>query len=84
MTAGNGIVHSERTPDYLRNSPKFLHGLQIWVALPKHLETMEPSFFHAEADTLPAWEEDGVQYKLIAGEALGHQSPVPVYSPLFY
>lgn len=83
MTAGKGIVHSERTPDYLRHSPKFLHGLQIWVALPKHLETMEPSFFHAEADTLPSWEEDGVQYKLIAGEALGHQSPVPVYSPLF-
>lgn len=40
MTAGKGIVHSERTPQYLRNSEKMLHGLQIWVALPKELENL--------------------------------------------
>lgn len=84
MTAGKGIVHSERTPDYLRNSDKMMHGLQIWVALPKHLEMMEPEFFHINGSELPVWEKDGVQFKLIAGEVLGHRSPVPVYSPLYF
>jgi len=83
MTAGKGIVHSERTPEYLRTSDKVLHGLQIWVALPKDLEQMEPSFFHAGAGEIPVWEEDGVSYKLIAGTALGKESPVPVYSRQF-
>lgn len=83
MTAGKGIVHSERTPEYLRHSTKALHGLQIWVALPKNLEQMEPEFFHADADEIPTWEKDGVHYKLIAGEVLGHKSPIPVYSPLY-
>lgn len=84
MTAGKGIVHSERTPAYLRNSNKMLHGLQIWVALPKELEQMEPAFAHVEETELPAWEQDGISMKLIAGEAFGKQSPVPVYSRLFF
>ena len=84
MAAGRGIVHSERTPAYLRNSKKTLHGLQIWVALPKDLEEMEPTFFHAAADELPQWESDGVSYKLIAGTISGRKSPVPVYSRLYY
>ncbi|RXM42534.1 pirin family protein [Flavobacterium sp. YO64] len=84
MTAGKGIVHSERTPEYLRHSDKMLHGLQIWVALPKELEQMDPNFTHVEADDIPAWEEDGISYKLIAGEAFGKKSPVPVYSPLYF
>jgi hypothetical protein len=84
MTAGKGIVHSERTPDYLRTSDKMLHGLQIWVALPKHLEQMEPSFYHANEEELPAWEKDGVAYKLIAGTAFNRTSPVPVHSKLFF
>ncbi|WP_278022066.1 pirin family protein [Flavobacterium ginsengisoli] len=84
MTAGKGIVHSERTPEYLRHSDKMLHGLQIWVALPKELEQMEPNFTHVEADNIPAWEENGVSFKLIAGEAFGKKSPVPVYSPLYF
>lgn len=84
MTAGKGIVHSERTPAYLRHSDKMLHGLQIWVALPKELEDMEPEFFHVEAEDIPAWEQDGVSFKLIAGTAFGKQSPVPVYSPLYF
>lgn len=83
MTAGKGIVHSERTPDYLRNQTKTLHGMQIWVALPKELEEMEPTFTHVDADSLPAWSADGLQYRLIAGEVMGHKSPVPVYSPLY-
>lgn len=83
MTAGNGIVHSERTPEYLRHSDKLLHGLQIWVALPKDLEQMKPEFYHADADQLPSWEDNGVQFKLIAGEAFGKKSPIPVYSPMY-
>ena len=84
MTAGKGVVHSERTPEYLRKSDKFLHGLQIWVALPKELEQMEPSFHHIEENGLPTWEEDGVQYKLIAGEISNKKSEVPVFSPLYF
>lgn len=83
MTAGKGIVHSERTPEYLRHSEKHMHGLQIWVALPKELEQMEPEFFHIDATQIPAWTKDGLQFKLVAGEAFGHRSAVPVYSKLF-
>lgn len=83
MTAGKGIVHSERTPEYLRHSEKYLHGLQIWVALPKHLEQMKPEFFHITENEIPSWEQDGIQYKLIAGEAFNRKSGVPVYSKLY-
>ncbi len=84
MTAGKGIVHSERTPAYLRKSDKMLHGLQIWVALPKALEEMAPSFSHVAENEIPSWQQDGVSMKLIAGEAFGKKSPVPVYSPLYF
>lgn len=83
MTAGNGITHSERTPEYLRHSEKSLHGLQIWVALPKHLEQIEPNFYHASDHEIPHWHDNGVSFKLIAGEVFGKKSPVPVYSPLY-
>ncbi len=84
MTAGKGVVHSERTPEYLRNSDKRLHGFQIWVALPKDLEKMNPEFHHTEAAEVPTWEDNNVQYKLIAGEVFDKKSPVPVYSKLFF
>ncbi len=83
MTAGRGIVHSERTPDYLRDSALMLHGLQIWVALPKQFENMAPEFYHISKEKIPAWNKDGLELKLIAGEALGRQSSVPVYSKLY-
>ena len=83
MTAGKGIVHSERTPEYLRHSQINMHGLQIWVALPKELEQMEPEFFHIEEKQIPRWTEDDLQFKLVAGEAFGRKSPVPVYSKLY-
>lgn len=83
MTAGKGIVHSERTPEYLRHSDKTMHGLQIWVALPKQLEQMDPAFFHIDETEIPAWSENGLAYKLVAGEAFGRKSAVPVYSKLF-
>jgi len=83
MTAGKGIVHSERTPEYLRHSTKNMHGLQIWVALPKHLEQMEPEFFHIDKEQIPTWNQGSLQFKLVAGEAFGKKSPVPVFSKLF-
>lgn len=83
MTAGKGVVHTERTPAYLRDKEKRLHGLQIWVALPKKDEQCEPSFTHIRTGDLPAWEENEVNFKLIAGETFGKKSPVPVYSPLY-
>ncbi|MDO5656077.1 MAG: pirin family protein [Flavobacteriaceae bacterium] len=84
MTAGKGVVHSERTPMYLRTSEKSLHGFQIWVGLPKEMEQTEPQFHHIESDEIPTWVEDEVQFKLIAGEAFGRKSAVPVYSKLYF
>jgi redox-sensitive bicupin YhaK (pirin superfamily) len=84
MTAGKGIVHSERTPERLKGQKRKIHGLQIWVALPKDLEEIEPSFTHVSKEELPSWQEKGVSFKLIAGTAFGRKSPVPVYSPLYF
>ena len=84
MTAGKGIVHSERTPDHIRKQKKKIHGLQIWVALPLNLEDMDPQFSHTEAKDIPSWKENDLDFKLIAGEALGKKSPVPVHSDLFF
>lgn len=83
MTAGSGIAHSERTPEYLRGERKRLHGLQIWVAMPKELEQTPPSFYHADEAQLPEWKEGSAHFKLIAGTINGHASPVPVLSPLY-
>lgn len=84
MRAGKGVVHSERTPERLRNQDKKLHGLQIWVALPEDMEQSEPSFTHIPANEIPEWEQDGITMKLIAGEAYGRKSPVPVLSPMYF
>lgn len=83
MTAGKGVVHSERTPEHMRGTSKRLHGMQIWVALPRELEETEPSFTHNPAEEIPTWEREGIAMKLIAGEAFGQKSPVPVQSPLY-
>ncbi len=84
MTAGSGIAHSERTSPEKRKQASRLHGLQIWVALPKADENCAPSFTHVSKEEIPSWTENGVNFKLIAGEALGKKSPVPVYSKLFF
>jgi hypothetical protein len=84
MTAGRGIVHSERTPERFRNTTKFLHGLQIWIALPVDKEEIAPTFFHADASQIPSWNNDGLEFKLIAGETMGKISPVPVHSALYF
>lgn len=84
MTAGNGVVHTERTPeDHRDGQVRPVHGFQIWVALPQHKEEMAPEFHHVPQTELPAWEDQGARFTLVAGEAFGRQSPVPVHSPLF-
>jgi redox-sensitive bicupin YhaK (pirin superfamily) len=84
MTAGRGIVHSERTPDALRRRGFGLHGIQIWIALPDGSEEVEPSFTHHPAGSLPLLRVADVSMTLIAGEAFGQRSPVKTWSPLFY
>jgi redox-sensitive bicupin YhaK (pirin superfamily) len=83
MTAGKGVTHTERSPDDLRGKSYKMNGFQIWVALPKELEEIEPSFHHIPAEDLPIWEDGGASFKLIAGEGFGKISPVPVHSELF-
>jgi redox-sensitive bicupin YhaK (pirin superfamily) len=84
MTAGRGIVHSERTGPQVREAGSVLSGLQCWVALPKAREETDPSFTHLGADALPTVEGEGVTARIIAGEYFGKRSPVPVESALFY
>lgn len=84
MTAGSGIVHSERTGPQVRAAGSMLSGLQCWVALPQTKEEKDPSFSHTAATDLPLIEGDGATARLIAGEYFGKRSPVPVESPMFY
>jgi redox-sensitive bicupin YhaK (pirin superfamily) len=84
MTAGRGIVHSERSPDGFRSQEAVLHGIQTWVALPDAHEETEPWFRHHPATDLPVWEEAGVSFTLIAGEAFDRTSPVQTFSPIIY
>ncbi len=84
MTAGKGVVHTERTPIEMRDGKTYpVHGFQIWVALPKEKEDIEPYFSHTQESALPKWTENEVEYTLIAGKGFGKESPVPVYSDLF-
>lgn len=82
MTAGHGIVHSERTPPDLRGNGSRMHGLQFWVALPDGSEEIAPSFAHHAAHELPAIDSGAIRMILVAGEAFGKRSPVPVHSRL--
>jgi redox-sensitive bicupin YhaK (pirin superfamily) len=83
MTAGRGIVHSERTGAEERARGPRLHGLQMWIALPAAHEETEPAFHHHPAETLPVVERGGARLRVLAGEAYGVASPVHVFSPLF-
>jgi hypothetical protein len=84
MTAGRGIVHSERTDPSLRATGTVMHGLQAWVALPSEFEETDPAFVHHEGDDLPSYESDGLFARLIAGEAYGARAAVATHSPMFY
>jgi redox-sensitive bicupin YhaK (pirin superfamily) len=84
MTAGRGVTHTERTPESNRDGGTYtMHGYQIWVALPKALEEMEPQFDYFPAATLPKWEENDLSIVLVAGSAFGRQAPLAGFSPLF-
>lgn len=84
MTAGRGIVHSERTSDEFIAKEYLLHGIQVWIALPDGQEEAEPDFQHYPAGSLPTVRRDGVSMTLVAGEAYGEKAPVDVHSKLFY
>ncbi|WP_229640498.1 pirin family protein [Waterburya agarophytonicola] len=70
MTAGKGIVHSERTPESDRDVESTLHAIQVWVALPEEAEEIEPSFAHYSCDDIPNWTANGVKIALICRQAL--------------
>src|SRR3954469_24910051 len=84
MTAGAGIVHSERSPSELRADGPVLSGLQTWLALPLALEETTPGFEHTPAEALPVFEEYGASVRLVMGEGWGLRSPVTCHSPTIY
>ncbi len=83
MTAGRGIVHSERAGEDIAVTSR-LHGIQTWMALPLELEEMAPGFIHYGAAELPDLEVNGVKVRVIIGEAYGLRSPVLQHSPTLY
>jgi redox-sensitive bicupin YhaK (pirin superfamily) len=84
MTAGRGIVHSERSEDSDRLKTRTMHGLQLWVALPLSHEETAPSFAHHDAADLPMAEMGGARIRVIVGTAFGLTSPVETLSALFF
>jgi redox-sensitive bicupin YhaK (pirin superfamily) len=84
MTAGRGIVHSERTPPAARAAGGRLFGIQIWVALPGRDEESPPAFAHTPAEDLPTIEGEGLRVRLVAGAMFGVRSPVRVFSETLY
>lgn len=84
MTAGRGIVHSERTPDDLRSITRRSHGLQLWAALPAAHEEDAPGFSHTPAEAIPSVQVQGVPVRVLIGSAFGLSSPVPTVSPTLY
>lgn len=84
MTAGRGIVHSERRPDALREVSSVNHGIQLWVALPQADEETEPSFVHTPAAAIPELALDGAQVRVLVGSAFGQTSPVQAQARMVY
>lgn len=84
MTAGRGIVHSERESHEVKAGEHKLNGIQAWLALPAKFAEIEPSFCHYNKAALPQYNFQGAFARLIAGEAYGLTSPIKTYSPMFY
>ncbi len=84
MTAGKGIVHSERAPEDLRGTRYVSHGLQLWCALPPALEECDPAFVHTPAAAIPEVAGEGFTTRVLIGELFGVTSPVKPTSPTLY
>jgi len=84
MTAGRGIVHSERTIAAELANERRLFGIQSWVALPKKYEDTAPGFAHVAMEKLPLIEDRGIRARVVAGSLYGATSPVKTHSDLFY
>lgn len=84
MTAGKGIVHSERTPEPERASGSPISGMQTWLALPDGKEEIDPAFEHVAKDDLPLIENDGVSARIIMGSLWGASAPTTQHSATIY
>lgn len=84
MTAGSGIVHSERSPAELRADGPSLYGMQTWLALPDGKEEVDPAFDHVPADGLPVVESDGATARVLMGTLWGATAATPCHSPTIY
>jgi len=84
MTAGSGIVHSERRPEAERNVTYVNHGLQLWLALPEADQEVKASFAHTPANAIPEVRDGAAQVRVLVGRALGVESPVATLSPTLY
>ena len=84
MTAGHGIVHSERRPERLQNVQYVNHGIQLWVALPQAHEATTPSFVHTPASDIPEVNLAGAVVRVLVGSAFGQISPVATLAPTLY
>jgi redox-sensitive bicupin YhaK (pirin superfamily) len=85
MTAGRGIVHSERTDPEIKAAGAHMHGMQAWIALPNELEETDPGFWHHEGEEeLPSFQQGGLWGRMVAGSAFGATAKVKTSSPLFY
>ncbi len=84
MSAGRGVVHSERVPGDIRERGIPVEGIQMWVALPAAHEDDEPQFRHTPAEALPEWEAGGARIRLLIGTWCERRSPVELPSETFY
>ena len=84
MTAGRGIVHSERAPDDLTNQTYVNHGIQLWAALPRAQEEVAPDFVHTPAADIPVLQRGDATVRILIGEAFGLSSPVRTFSKTLY
>ena len=84
MTAGSGIVHSERSPQALRPEGPSLYGMQTWLALPDGKEEVAPAFDHVPAEGLPLVEETNASARVLMGTLWGETARTPCHSPTIY
>src|SRR5258708_27245010 len=84
MTAGSGIVHSERSPQWLRPTGPSLYGMQTWLALPDGREEVAPAFDHVPGDGLPLVEDGGARARVLMGTLWGATAATRCDSPTIY